>query len=48
MEDVDQVPILSRQGEVVGLLTVRDTVRWLAREMGYVVPPPGDEFARGQ
>jgi CBS domain-containing protein len=42
MENVDQVPILSEQGEVVGLFAARDAVRWLAQELGYVVRSPGD------
>lgn len=41
MENVEQVPIVSKTGEVVGLFAARDAVRWLAREMGYVVRAPG-------
>ena len=30
----DRLPIVTHQGELVGMLTVRDLVRWMARELG--------------
>ena len=41
LEDIEQVPVVSSDGEVVGLLAARDAVRWFAQKMGYVVKPPG-------
>lgn len=37
LEKIAQVPIVSPDGEVTGLFTVRDAVRWFAQQMGYVV-----------
>jgi len=41
LEDIEQIPVVSATGEVVGLLAARDVVRWFAQQMGYVVAPPG-------
>ncbi len=41
LENVDQIPILAADGKVAGVLATRDVVRWFAKEMGYVVRPPG-------
>jgi CBS domain-containing protein len=41
LEDIDQIPVVSSDGEVVGLLAARDAVRWFAQQMGYVVKAPG-------
>lgn len=35
------LPLVDRAGVAVGLFTAGDALRWLAVEMGYVVPPPG-------
>ena len=37
-EGVHRVPIISGSGEVVGILSTLDVLRWLAGEDGYVVP----------
>lgn len=37
IEDIEQVPIVSKDGVVVGVLAARDAVRWLARALGYAV-----------
>jgi CBS domain-containing protein len=37
-EDVHQVPVLTSEGAVVGVITSLDCLRWVARQMGYVVP----------
>jgi CBS domain-containing protein len=37
-EDVQQVPVLTSEGALVGVITSLDCVRWIARQMGYVVP----------
>jgi len=41
LENIEQIPVVSEAGEVVGLLAARDVVRWFAQQMGYVVAPPG-------
>jgi CBS domain-containing protein len=38
-EAVHRVPVVDRDGKVVGILSSLDVLRWLARECGYVVPP---------
>jgi CBS domain-containing protein len=38
VEDVLQVPVLTADGVVVGVITSLDCLRWVARQMGYVVP----------
>ena len=37
-EGVHRVPVVSDAGEVVGLLSAIDVLRWLGRESGYVIP----------
>jgi CBS domain-containing protein len=37
-EDIEQVPIVSKDGIVVGLFAARDAVRWVAKELGYSIP----------
>ncbi len=37
-EGVHRVPIISGTGEVVGILSAQDVLRWLAGQDGYVVP----------
>jgi len=37
-EGVHRVPIISGNGEVVGILSALDVLRWLAGQDGYVVP----------
>jgi CBS domain-containing protein len=41
MADVERIPVVADSGEVVGMLAARDAVRWIAQELGYVVPKPG-------
>jgi len=38
-ESIHEVPIVDREGRVVGLFTATDALRWVAQAMGYVVPP---------
>jgi CBS domain-containing protein len=38
LEDIEQVPIVSKDGVVVGMLASRDAIRWMARSLGYAVP----------
>ncbi len=37
LERVDQIPVVSKTGAVVGLLTAGDCVGWMARQLGYVI-----------
>jgi CBS domain-containing protein len=37
-EDVHQVPVVSADGELIGVVTALDCLRWIARRMGYVIP----------
>lgn len=32
------VPVVSADGVIVGLVTMEDVMRWMAREIGYVIP----------
>ncbi len=36
-----EVPIVSPQAQVVGVVTANDVMRWVASELGYVVPDAG-------
>jgi CBS domain-containing protein len=38
LEGVHQLPVVSSEGRVVGLLTSMDVLRWLARQSGYAFP----------
>jgi CBS domain-containing protein len=40
--DIDQVPVVSRANEVVGLFSSADVVRWLAGELGVFGTGPSD------
>ena len=44
LEDIEQIPVVSKDGVVVGVLASRDAIRWMARELGYSVP--GTKHAR--
>jgi CBS-domain-containing membrane protein len=37
-EGVQRIPIVSTTGDVVGILSALDVMRWLAREDGYALP----------
>jgi CBS domain-containing protein len=37
-ESVHEVPVVDREGRVVGMLTATDALRWVAQAMGYVMP----------
>lgn len=37
-EAVHEVPIVDRDGRVVGMFTATDALRWVAQAMGYVLP----------
>ncbi len=39
LEDIEQIPVVSKDGIVVGIITARDVIRWIARALGYAVPP---------
>ena len=41
-ESIHQVPVLSADGAVVGVVTSLDCLRWMSRQMGYEVAPPGE------
>lgn len=36
-----EVPIVSREAQVIGVVTAHDVLRWVASELGYVVPSIG-------
>lgn len=40
LQDVEQIPIVSNAGVVVGMVTARDAVGWLARSIGCIADPP--------
>jgi len=39
-EGVHRLPVVARTGEVVGILTTLDIVRWMAERDGYHLPAP--------
>jgi CBS domain-containing protein len=40
-EQIHRLPIVSEDGDVVGILSALDVVRWLALQGGYIVPGAG-------
>lgn len=41
-ERIHEVPIVTEQGEVVGMITANDVLRWTAKQLGYVDEIGGD------
>jgi CBS domain-containing protein len=37
-EGIHRAPVLSREGRVVGMVTILDILRWLSRQDGYLLP----------
>ena len=37
-ESVHEVPVVDREGRVVGMFTATDALRWVAQAMGYILP----------
>lgn len=40
VEGVHEVPIVSQDGAVVGMITARDALKWVSSALGYVTPAP--------
>jgi CBS domain-containing protein len=38
-EGVHRLPVVSDGGEVVGILSALDVLRWFGRRAGYLIPP---------
>jgi CBS domain-containing protein len=47
IEGVHRIPVTSESGEVVGILSALDVLRWLAEQDGYAIerPPRHDPHA---
>ena len=41
-EGVNRIVVVSADGLIVGLITARDIMRWVATQAGYVIPDPAD------
>jgi len=41
-ESVHEVPVVDREGRVVGMFTATDALRWVAQAMGYILPTTKD------
>jgi CheY-like chemotaxis protein len=44
-EGVNRIVVVSADGLIVGLLTARDVMRWVATQAGYVIPDPAERRA---
>jgi CBS domain-containing protein len=38
LEEVSEVPVVAADGQVVGVLTAHDVMKWMAEQLGYVFP----------
>jgi CBS domain-containing membrane protein len=42
-EDLHEVPVVDAENRLVGMLTATDTLRWVARSLGFDIPDPTAE-----
>lgn len=42
LEEVLEVPVVDAEGQVVGVVTANDVMRWMATQLGYTLPARGE------